>query len=106
MTSTIESVDNLPKLPPHDRVNETEKSSPEDQRKQFKKALKDTMQEDQQKDEARHKTDSVVVDKDSGGQEQTQHLQRRAAHPDSDPEVVNENGQQKTSAEKHIDVKA
>jgi hypothetical protein len=106
MTSTIESVDNLPKLPVHDRVNETEKSSPEDQRKQFKKALKDTMQEDQQKDEAQHKTDSVGVDGDRSEPEQIQHQRHQAEHPDSDPEEVNGEGHPKTSAGRHIDVKA
>ena len=106
MTSTIESVDNLPKLPVHDRVNETERSSPEDQRKQFKKALKDTMQEDQRKEEARRKTDSAVVESSSADHEQAQHGPVQAANPDSDSEGVNENSQQKATVEKHIDVKA
>jgi hypothetical protein len=106
MTSTIESVDNLPKLPVHDRVNETEKSSPEDQRKQFKKALKDTMQEDQQKDEAQHKTDSVDVEQSGTDPEPVEHRPGQAEHPDSDPEEVNDESHPKTSAGRHIDVKA
>ncbi|MFQ6007547.1 MAG: hypothetical protein ACE5K8_01210 [Candidatus Zixiibacteriota bacterium] len=105
MTSTIESVDNLPKLPVHDRVSETEKSSPEDQRKQFKKALKNTMQKDQRKDESRHETDSVDVETSGSDHEQTQQ-QSTAKHPASDREEINKESQPKTSAVKHINMKA
>ena len=47
MATTVESVDNLPKPPPQDRVNPTERSSTDQQRRQFKKALKEEMEQNE-----------------------------------------------------------
>jgi hypothetical protein len=106
MTSTIESVDNLPKLPPQDRVNETERSSPEDQRKQFKKALKDTLEEEKRKEKKRHQTDSVVLEKIP---DDRLHLRHQAPHVepvDTESGAPDKEKEEQTSSGKHIDLKA
>jgi len=106
MTTIIESVDNLPKPPQHDRVNEAEKSSPEDQRRQFKKALKESMQEDEGPKEDDRQADDVVIKQDKKDQKQDQPGSQQAdlATPVSDK--TDEEHKDKASDGEHIDLKA
>ena len=106
MTSTVESVDNLSKPPPHERVNASERSSAEDQRKQFKKALKETVQEDLREDDQGPPTDSVVIELPRRNERQSRHRKSQAAPAEPDLDEVKKEGHNPTSVEKHIDVRA
>ncbi len=108
MTTTVESVDNLPKPPPQDKVNPTERSSTEQQRRQFRKALKEELEQDEgdRKGKDHQHADAVVVgqDREAGSQHDPGGRQAFRAKPGA--EKTEDNGKEEPSSERHVDLTA
>ena len=64
MATTVESVDNLTNPPPQDRIKPAERSSAEQQRRQFKKALKEEMERDEGEKKDHQQDDAVMIGED------------------------------------------
>jgi hypothetical protein len=106
MASTIESVDNVRKPPPQDRVNETERSSSEQRRQQFKKTMKETMEEDRDQAKKDEDADAVILEQDQVDLSQKhpdRHEEEQTEPDDKEPE---DNQKDKMSPDKHVDLKA
>jgi hypothetical protein len=106
MASTIESVDNVRKPPPHDRINEAERSSSEHQRRQFKKTMKETMKEDKERAKKDQEADAVIIGEDQTDQEQNQSRHQEAEPSELDEKEPEDNQKDKKSEDGHIDLKA
>lgn len=107
MATTVESVDNLPKPPPQDRVNPTERSSTEQQRRQFKKALKEEMEqnEGETKKKDHQQADAVMIERDREDGEHDPGA-RETDGPKQGAEKAVVKKKDESSGEEHIDLKA
>jgi len=108
MATTVESVDNLPKPPPQDRVNPTERSSTDQQRRQFKKALKEEMEqnEDERKGKDHQQADAVMIGQDHKDGEQHDPGDRQTERPKHGAQKAEDKKKEEPSGEEHIDLKA
>ena len=108
MATTVESVDNLPKPPPQDRVNPAERSSTEQQRRQFKKALKEEMEQDEgeTKGKDHQQGDVVMIGQDRNDEEQHDPGDRQTERPKHGAEKAEDKEKEEPSGEEHIDLKA
>lgn len=110
MAPSIETIDNLPKVQPRDRVHELDRSKEEQDQEAFKKALKRKMQQQGDDDEAEE--EALIVDIDLSKQEQELSHESAAAPEGTDeatePEPNGETGDKDTSPAPpdHIDLKA
>ena len=107
MATTVESVDNLPKPPPQDRVNPTERSSTDQQRRQFKKALKEEMEqnEDETKKKDHQQADAVMIGQDRKDEEHDPGARETDAPKQGTGKAVGKK-KEDSSGEEHIDLKA
>ena len=108
MATTVESVDNLPKPPPQDRVNPTEGSSAEHQRRQFKKTLKEEMERDEgeRKPEDHQRADTVTIGQDREDGEQRDPGDSQTDQPEHGEKEAEGNKEEEAPPEEHIDLKA
>lgn len=102
MASTIESVDNLPRPPEHARVNPTDRSSPDKKGRQFKRALEEEMEREQDRHRHESHDDSVLLssEKNPDGRDEEK---SQTTPPDTDGSATD--GEPDDGSE-HIDLKA
>ena len=107
MTTTVESVDNLPKPPPQDKVNPTERSSTNQQRRQFNKALKKEMEqnEDETKKKDHQQADAVMIEQDRKEGEHEPGARETDGPKQGAGKTVGKE-KEESSGEEHIDLKA
>jgi hypothetical protein len=107
MATTVESVDNLPKPPPQERVNPTERSSTNQQRRQFKRALKEEMEqnEDKTKKKDHQQVDAVMIEQDQKDREPDPGTQETDGLKQGAEKAVSKK-KEEPSGEEHIDLKA
>ena len=111
MAPSIETIDNLPKTQPRDRVNELDRSKEEQDQEAFKKALKRKMQQ-QEKDGEDSEDKALIVEIDLAQEKENQSGESAAAPEGTDnaaePEPDEEAGDTETSPapSDHIDLKA
>jgi len=111
MAPSIETIDNLPKTQPRDRVGEIDRSKEEQDQEAFKKALKRKMQQ-QGKDGEEENDEALIVDIDLAKKNEEDPGESAAAPEGTDdatePEPDEESGDTETSPAPpdHIDLKA
>ncbi len=106
MATTIESVDNLSKPLQHDKVNPTERSSSEHQRRQFKKALKEEMEQDKGKGKDTQKADVIMIEQDDKDRKRQGPRDQDKGQTDQSGGQTQGKEEEDVSDDEHIDLKA
>jgi len=109
MAPSIESVDNLPKPPPRDRVNKTDRNKEEQDRELFKKTLKRKMQPRAEDDEPEGSTDALILEGDGGRQPRSDTNEDAGSTEEQTVDVIDDEGEddpEGTIDSDHIDLKA
>ncbi len=105
MASTIESVDNVSRPPPQDRVNPAERSSSERQGRQFKKELKKGLSEQQDEALEQPPADAVELTHEERSSNQDHEKRGRAMETDSAVTAPANSDRSGKTPDEHIDVK-
>ncbi len=109
MTSLLEPVDHLAKPPSPDTINPVERATPDKKRRQFKKALKEEMEKDDQQDEA--PVDAVVIHRENDSDEKDKHEETASEESSQTPSEASpspdtQEDESSPPPAGHIDVKA
>lgn len=104
MAAPVDQVDGLPKVPPGERIKPLAGSDPNKDRNGFARTLREKMEEESEKENAKRRKDSLILSgKSPSGEEDHQ---REQSESDGEQKKNMKQSEEQLTDQGHIDLKA